>query len=296
MVRRLYTLDQLREQGLTKAAIRWRERTGGLRRVDRGVYAEGSTKPSGLDRARAAVLAIRGVASGTLAGVLLGLDGVQLRRIDITVPPSRGVRRAGVRRRTLDRVTTVDGIRCTTGTQTLTDLAAILDDTRWEQALEAALRKTLTTLARVQEAAAGRQPGSARMRRVLAIRPEGAPPTESLLETLMVQLVRTIPGLPPPVRQLEIYDAFGQLVGRVDLAWPEYGLFVELDGEQHKNQPVYDASRETAIVAATGWLCGRFTWTEVALHPPPTGRRLWALIEQARRRPLPTASAVGPTS
>jgi very-short-patch-repair endonuclease len=71
----------------------------------------------------------------------------------------------------------------------------------------------------------------------------------------------------------------------VDLAWPELGVFVELDGEHHKGQPVYDASRETAIVAATGWLCGRFSWTEVVHHRQHTIRRLAQLVEQARRRP-----------
>jgi hypothetical protein len=85
----------------------------------------------------------------------------------------------------------------------------------------------------------------------------------------MVQLARTVADLPDPVRQLWI-EAAG---ARLDLAWPALGLFVELDGQHHKDQPVYDARRETAVVAATGWLCGRFTWTEV-VHlptPPPAG-------------------------
>jgi hypothetical protein len=34
------------------------------------------------------------------------------------------------------------------------------------------------------------------------------------------------------------------------------------------------------------WLCGRFTWTEVVRFPRSTARRLAALVEQARRRPL----------
>jgi very-short-patch-repair endonuclease len=92
--------------------------------------------------------------------------------------------------------------------------------------------------------------------------------------------------LPPPVRQYEVFDADGNFVARVDLAWPELGLFIELDGEQHKGQPVYDASRETAVVAATGWLCGRFTWTEVTRVPVSTSRKLAAIAEQCRRRPL----------
>jgi hypothetical protein len=45
--------------------------------------------------------------------------------------------------------------------------------------------------------------------------------------------------------------------------------------------------RETAVVAATGWLCGRFTWHEVVRIPVTTTRRLAALLAQAHRRPLP---------
>jgi very-short-patch-repair endonuclease len=97
-----------------------------------------------------------------------------------------------------------------------------------------------------------------------------------------VQLIRTVPGLAEPVRQLWV-EAAG---ARLDLAWPHLGLFIELDGQHHKDQPVYDARRETAVVAATGWLCGRFTWTEVVHTPKSTARRLAALADQARRRPV----------
>ncbi|MGH9032675.1 MAG: DUF559 domain-containing protein, partial [Acidimicrobiia bacterium] len=73
---------------------------------------------------------------------------------------------------------------------------------------------------------------------------------------------------------------------------PELGLFLELDGQHHEAQPVYDARRETAVVAATGWLPGRFTWHEVVHLPKTTARRLAALAEQARRRPLAPDIAV----
>ena len=180
---------------------------------------------------------------------------------------------------------TVQGIRCTDGLQTLADLAGVLDDLVWEQALESALRKELTTIEDLEHVA--NAPGTARIRRVLASRPAGAPPTESLLETLTVQLARHVPGLGEPTRQLVVESRHGRFVARVDLAWPELGLFIELDGEHHKGQPVYDASRETAVVAATAWLCGRFTWTEVTRHRRHTIRRLAELAEQAHRRPLP---------
>ena len=72
--------------------------------------------------------------------------------------------------------------------------------------------------------------------------------------TQAAALARDVPGLPPPVRQYTVYDEHGEFVARVDLCWPELGLFIELDGQHHPGQPVYDARRETAVVAATGWL------------------------------------------
>jgi hypothetical protein len=260
---------------------------GRWRHVDRGVFVVGAEDPSPLERALAAVLATGGVASDALAGVLLELDGVVLCGPVVTLPPTSSSHRPNVRRRMLaqERVTIVKGIRCTDGLQTLADLAAVLDDLVWEQALESALRKDLTTIEELEHVA--NAPGAGRIRRVLALRPAGAPPTESLLETLMVQLARHVPGLGEPTRQLVVESRHGRFVARVDLAWPELGLFIELDGEHHTGQPVYDASRETAVVAATGWLCGRFTWTEVTRYRTHTIRRLAELAMQARRRPMP---------
>ena len=257
--------------------------------INARVYGDGPEDPTPLDRARAAVLAAGGVATGNLAGVLLEMDGVRFNGAEMAVHPSGNGRRRGARRRRLapERVATVGGVPCTDGLQTLLDLAADLDDARWEQALESALRRALTTITEVEQAARRPPRGAgARMRRVLALRPAGAPPTESLLETLMVQLSRLVPGLPPPSRQVTVMDAEGNFVARVDLAWPELGLFLELDGQHHRGQPLHDARRETAIVAATGWLCGRFTWHEVAYLPNVTARRLQALVDQARARPL----------
>ncbi|MEN3271590.1 MAG: hypothetical protein V7636_351, partial [Actinomycetota bacterium] len=75
----------------------------------------------------------------------------------------------------------------------------------------------------------------------------------------------------------------GTFVARVDFCWPDLGLFLELDGQGHKDQPVYDAHRQTNVVLATGWLVGRFTWTEVVHAPRSSARRLARLVEIARR-------------
>jgi hypothetical protein len=264
---------------VTPAALKWGERTGRWRRVERGVYVVGAAPVEDLDRARARVRARGGVARGLLAGVLHDLDAVSL-----DGPCGR--------RRPIDHaaVVVLGGVRCANGLDTLVDLAEVLDDDRWEQALESALRRRLTSVgdieAVVPELGRARVRGCSRIRRVLAVRPEGAPPTESMLETRMVQLARRVPGLEAPARQVVVNDGDCLFVARVDLAWPNLGLFLELDGQQHADQPLYDARRETAVVAATGWLCGRFTWHEVVRVPTTTARRLGALVAQAKRRPV----------
>jgi hypothetical protein len=258
-------------------------RTGKWVRPEREVYLEGPEPPTQFDRERARVLAARTAARGTLAGVLHGLDSVTLdgwptRR---TSPPWL-------------RSFVIGDVPCADGLTTLVDLAALMNPITWEHALESALRKHLTSIeaieAAVPDLSRARTPGTVLIQQVLALRPPGAPATESLLETLMVQLARDIPGLPPPVRQLTIYDEHREFVARVDLCWPELGLFIELDGQHHPGQPVYDARRETAVVATTGWLVGRFTWYEVVHIPHATARRLGALVDQARRRPLPQSA------
>lgn len=269
----MFTTAEAVAEGLTQSALRWGEARGRWRHVRRGVYVEGPEDPSDVEQALADVVASNAVASGGLAGVLLGLDGV--------VVDGRPVRRRWLPG---ERIVVIGRVRCTDGLQTLVDLAGAVDDVAWEQALESALRMRLVTVSDIERAlpALGRSrvPGTVRIRRVLGSRPPGAPPTGSLLETLMLQLARTVPGLGEPVRQFQVGSMF------LDLSWPDIGLFIELDGEQHLGQPVYDARRETAIVAATGWLCGRFTWTEVVRVPTSTARRLEALADQARRRPI----------
>lgn len=276
-MRRLFTTQEALATGITRAELAWGAGTGRWRRAGRGVYAEGPGEPTALDCALAPVVRVGGVACGHVAGVLLGLDSVP---VHPWTPPRSRI--------PADRIIVVEGIRCTDGLQTLVDLAASLDDDTWEQALESALRARLTSVAVIEDLlpvlGRSRTPGTARIRRVLARRPAGARATGSLLETLMIQLARTVPGVPELDRQVRVENAHGDFVADVDLAAPSLGFFLELDGQQHKGQPVYDARRETAVVAATGWLCGRFTWREVVHLPRTTSRRLAAIAEQAARR------------
>jgi len=273
-MRRLFTAD---DSGLSTSELRWGEHKGKWRRVACKVYADGSEPPTPLDLARAKLLARGEVARDDIAGLLLGLDSV----VFVDRP----------RRRYLpppQRLVVVEGIQCGNGIQTLIDLAGMLDDLRWEQTLESALRRGLACVDELMDAlpALGRArvPGTARVRRVLQLRGRDDPPTESLLETLMVQLGRDVPEVRWFERQYVVHDENGLFVARLDLSRSDVGAFVELDGQQHKDQPVYDAIRQTNVVAATGWLPGRFTWTEVTRFPSVTKRRLASLFRRAREK------------
>jgi hypothetical protein len=279
------------ESGLTRAKLRWGEHQGKWRHVRGPVWRFGPSPPTALDDALAVVLMSWGAASDHLAGVLTALDSVTLvaGAPVATVPRSATHRRLPVRTRDLppERIVDVHGFMCTDGLQTIIDLAATLDDDVWEQALESGLRKKLFTIdaltAAAPELSKNHTRGLVRIRRVLACRPVGAPPTESYLETLMVQIVRTVPGLPPPVRQLVVYDRYGVFVARIDLAWPQFGVFLELDGQHHKDQPVHDANRQNKITIATGWLGARFTYRQATEYPTVTARDVLALVERGKR-------------
>ena len=93
-----------------------------------------------------------------------------------------------------------------------------------------------------------------------------------------------MPALGEMVRQHEVVDDHGTFVARIDLCRPDLGVFFELDGQQHRGQPVYDAARETAVVATTGWLPGRFTWHQIVRTPRSSQRRMAQIAAQAARR------------
>jgi hypothetical protein len=291
-VRKVFTSQDARESGISESALRWGVRAGKWVHVERDAYLEGNAPPTDLERAVALVRVSNGTACGSLAGTLHELDSVQLRPPFAAVPSPKGNNRKGVCRRdyAIEDVVEVKGVPCANGLHTVVDLAARTDDLVWEQVLESALRKELTSIdaleAALPELGRARTPGVARMRRVLGIRPDGAPPTESLLETLMVQLIRQHTDLPTPERQVEVFNRWRLFVARVDLAWPDHGIFLELDGQHHKDQPVYDANRETAVVAAKGWLPGRFTWYEVTRTPKSVARRLTDVFEHRFRADL----------
>jgi hypothetical protein len=92
------------------------------------------------------------------------------------------------------------------------------------------------------------------MRAVLDAWDPDKQPTESEMETLLVQILSD-GGFPKAVPQYEILDRSGVFVARVDLALPELRVAIEYDSMQEHSdefQLTRDARRRNRIVAA-GW-------------------------------------------
>lgn len=119
---------------------------------------------------------------------------------------------------------------------------------RVELALESALRRRLCTVAELRAVLTNRGtaslPGARLLTTALDARGDDSAPTESHLETRMVQIARRH-RLPIPSRQVEITE-HGRFVARVDLVFGD--VIVELDGREfHADRFQGDRARWDAI-------------------------------------------------
>jgi very-short-patch-repair endonuclease len=75
-------------------------------------------------------------------------------------------------------------------------------------------------------------------------------------------------GLPRPVAQHRVYDERGRFVGRLDLAYPEWKIGIEYDGDHHRDPAAFrrDLVRLNALRVA-GWTILRFTSSDVYRNP-----------------------------
>ncbi len=101
-------------------------------------------------------------------------------------------------------------------------------------------------------------------------------------------------GLPLPEVNFEIKDHRGRVLFRVDLAWPDLGVFLEFDGRdkylrhRREGESIADCvererRRQHRIEEITGWRCIRLVWADL-YRPDETARRIRALFR------LPTAA------
>ena len=247
----LFTRTQALAAGATPASIQHRLDTGRWLLVTRGVYRLAGVPVTWRQRALAACLASGpgAVVSRRSAAALWGISGFRPGRLEITVPAGRGNRNARAR---VHRCSVVErakrhGIPVTPVARTVADLAGVVGGDLLEEAVDDVLCRRMVSLADLQ-----RQEGSRALRTVLAAWSGGALPAGVAEMRVGRELLGA--GLPQPVRQHEIVVE-GEFVARVDLAYPQHRLAIELDGFRwHAGRGPFrsDRLRRNRIEAA-GW-------------------------------------------
>lgn len=275
----VFTLEQVLVFGGSRAAVRHRLRSGRWELVDDGVYRLTGAPRTWEQRVMSAVLATgpEAVASHTTAAALLGIPGFHPSgRPEVTTPRAQRRRYDGAtvhRSRLLPagHLSSIRGIPVTRTARTLVDLAGPLHPKRVDRAVENCLsegRVRIDELRAVTGELAGRgRAGIGVMRAILEAREPGYVAVESELEDRFLALVHDA-GLPEPRRQVDVGDA-ESWVGRVDFAYPDARLLVELDGRRHHTGLLdreADRRRDNRLVAA-GWRVVRFTWSDVTTRP-----------------------------
>lgn len=219
---------------------------------------------------RTAVAALRGVASHQDAARLWGIGLVEpspLRHVTVARCRSRvsypGTR---VHRADLAEVAEVEGIPVTPAIRTVVDLCRLLSLPHAVAAADSALRARLVTPQELLAAAAELAPAAGRPR-VREVVTRVDPLSGSALESLCRLLLEDA-GLRPFETQHLVRVGRGT-IGRVDFAWPEQRLVVEVDGYAfHADRVTYrnDRRRNNALVLA-GWRVLRFSWEDVVGSP-----------------------------
>jgi hypothetical protein len=279
--------DQLCELGFTDEAIEWMVRSGQLDRLHAGVFAFAGTPAVWEQAALAAVFAgwPDAVLSHRAAAWLWDLVDHPDDLIDLVGPRSKAPRPAGVAvHRSMDlaphHVTRRRGIFVTTPMRTLVDLGAVRPDLVADAVERALLTKVLSHLAierALDEVARRGRAGAGVLRRVMDTRALGKDRPESLLEVRMARLMLEY-GLPVFIYQHRVRLPGRRHPVRVDFAYPELMLAIEVDGFRHHSTPeqlAADAARQEAL-EALGWKVIRFTWTQVVRRPAWVARQLKA--------------------
>lgn len=100
----------------------------------------------------------------------------------------------------------------------------------------------------------------------------------SILESRFRQLVRRA-GLPEPVSQYDVFDG-DEFVARVDFAFPDFGVVIEVDGEERhtgRSPRKHDARRDRRLIAL-GFSPLRFYWDDVHMNPEAVARDIREVI------------------
>ncbi len=293
----LVTRQQARELGLTDAQIARRVAQGRWVKCEPHVFRIVGAPATWQQRVLSVCLATEGVASHRTAAMLLGLGLWPGGVVEVTTDPDRNYRNpdAHVHRSVDDPAIdsrTLDGIPLTSVPRTLLDLGSVVPQDRLEKCVERALFRGYTSPGALWAYidAVGRQGrrGVQPLRAVLELRGR-VPANESDLETEMVQLLRRA-GLPEPRRQHNVVVASRRF--RIDLAYPNLKIAIEVDGDEPHFGATKTDSDDTrdGLLQLGGWLTQHFTKRHIRNEPQETAAHVW---EAVRQRSLGESAAPG---
>jgi len=273
--------------GFSRKMTATRLKSGVLREPLPGVLVDAAVPATWRQGLMVVILASGGTASHRAAAALHHLDGFDERELDVTVPPTRHrvIPRAVVHRARLEpceRVV-VDGIPCTNIARTLCDLGAVVSHDKVEQALDDALRRSVSERWIREELERVHRPGRSGtgVLRDVVDRPDRRGPVADSQFERFVERLLTASSLPAPVRQHWVREPGGNRCARLDLAWPDAMLAVEPAGARFHGGP----RRQRAAAERRKWL-EAIGWRVIDVYWSDLGRPEWLVdtIEDAYRR------------
>jgi hypothetical protein len=257
------------------------------RPIFRDVYMPKRVMPSLRDRTVGAWLwsRRRAVIAGVAASALHGAAWVDADiPIELIGPSARRQRGLLVRNETLveDEITRVAGLSVTTQARTALDLGRHLGRGESLARLDALMRSTVFSAEDVLMLAK-RHRGVRGLRQLHEVLPlvdgGAASPQETRLRLLFIDA-----GLPVPTTQFPIVEGRGKLVRVADMAWEEFMVSAEYDGDQHRTsraQYVKDM-RVLRKLARMGWIVIRVIKED---RDDDIVERAWTALESRGWRP-----------
>lgn len=281
----LLTAKQLLDAGYSERMIALRVSEGLLQRRGKGVVQLAGTAETWAQGLLVAVFTGDAVASHRAASRLWGFRSVD-DEIEVSVRYPRDPTVVGAlvhrsRDLELSDITEVDGIPVTTPERTICDLGLVFPETEVLRILRHAVAQGLVLahdlwMMRQRTSKQGRN-GTGVLERVLDALPEGTEFTKSGLEVHFLEVCERF-DVPPPVPQLAV-QVSGQRF-RLDFAWIEERVFVEIDGASYHSsakQIAADGGRQNLLVRS-GWTPLRFTAKDLDEQPARCARTLLELL------------------
>lgn len=273
--------DQLVEAGVPIHAIEYRVKTRRLQPRYRSVYRTGAVG-SLREPEMAALLACGpGAAIGhESAAALLGIGPAQAGVVHVTVEggfrsPGPGVCVHRTSRLDDADVTLVDGIRVTTATRTILDLARVLRIRPLEQMIAEAERLGVVEKSVLAQRARAR-PDRRGMGALLGLLATDVAFVRSEAEAVFLAMLRRARvRLPETNVRVEGYE--------VDFLWRAARVVVEIDGyAYHRSQRAFERDHQRdRDLGSAGFLVLRFTWHQLREEPEAVIFRLGRALARA---------------